>query len=152
MVIMEDRPVVGPCGHCAQDATFKCSGCKSVVYCGVECQKAHRKEHKGDCRCWEMVDIKGKGQGLLTKRRIKAGEVVIRERPLVIVSTPHTTKTLAKFVAELRQKVRRLEEEQQDDFFSLGVARPELCTKDRGEWMVDLLKLYSDSVLQEKLS
>ena len=29
-----------------------------------------------------------------------------RERPLLTVTTPHTAKTLAKFVAELRQKVR----------------------------------------------
>ena len=61
----------------------------------------------------------------------------------MVVATPHTPKTLAKFVAELRQQVakiggssfldaneqvRKLEEEKQEDFFNLSVARPELCS------------------------
>ena len=28
----------------------KCNGCHLVRYCGVECQKAHRKQHKRDCK------------------------------------------------------------------------------------------------------
>ena len=28
----------------------KCNGCHLVKYCGVECQKAHRKQHKRDCK------------------------------------------------------------------------------------------------------
>ena len=68
-----------------------------------------------------------------------------RDRPLLTVTTPHTAKTLAKFVAELRQKVRArteqwhvlgqvraLDEKKQEEFFSLSVGRPELCTRDRG--------------------
>lgn len=57
----------------------------------------------------------------------------MKEKPLVLVTTPHTPKTLAKFVSELRRKVRAMDEEDQDKFFSLGVAREELCTPDRGD-------------------
>ena len=39
------------CGHCgAADCEFRCSGCKAVWYCGRDCQKAHRKLHKADCK------------------------------------------------------------------------------------------------------
>ena len=58
----------------------------------------------------------------------------MKEKPLVILTTPHTPKTLAKYVAELRGKVKSLDEDRQEDFYSLGISRPELCTKDRG-WL-----------------
>ena len=39
------------CDHCgeAKDKLLVCGGCRKVRYCGAECQKAHRKEHKRDC-------------------------------------------------------------------------------------------------------
>lgn len=36
------------CGK-AGDKLLVCGGCRKVRYCGPECQKAARKEHKGDC-------------------------------------------------------------------------------------------------------
>ena len=39
------------------------------------------------------------------RRRLAAGELVLKEKPLVTIVTPHTPKTLARYVAELRQKV-----------------------------------------------
>ena len=41
----------------------------------------------------------------ISRRRLSAGEVVLKEKPLLTLTTPHTPKTLAKYVAELRQKV-----------------------------------------------
>lgn len=128
-----ERREAGDCAHCGQEALLRCSGCRMVVYCGQDCQKAHRGEHKEDCRCWSHVSVSGKGHGLVARRQVLPGEVIIRERPLLTVTTPHTAKTLAKFVAELRQKVRALDEKKQEEFFSLSVGRPELCTRDRGE-------------------
>jgi hypothetical protein len=52
----------------------------------------------------------------------------------VVVSVPHTPKTIVNHVAELRTRVRALDEEQQESFFSLAIARPDLCTKDHGTW------------------
>lgn len=38
------------CQVCAREASKKCSGCKKVYYCSVECQKAHWKTHKEVCK------------------------------------------------------------------------------------------------------
>lgn len=42
---------VAKCDHCgkAGDGLLVCGGCRKVRYCGAECQKAARKEHKKDC-------------------------------------------------------------------------------------------------------
>ena len=65
-------------------------------------------------------------------RDIEAGETLVKEPPLVKVTVPHTPKTLAKFLGQIRKEVRRLEEERQEEFFALHNARKELCTKNRG--------------------
>jgi len=80
--------------------------------------------------------VEGRGRGLFARRRLSAGEVVLKEKPLLTLTTPHTPKTLAKYVAELRQKVRSLPEDKQEDFFQLSIARPAICTKDRTESMM----------------
>ncbi|KAF8215502.1 hypothetical protein K438DRAFT_1704395 [Mycena galopus ATCC 62051] len=36
-------------GGCGRNAKLRCSGCKSVRYCGVECQKHDWKSHKTVC-------------------------------------------------------------------------------------------------------
>eukprot|EP00090_Calanus_glacialis_P035188 TRINITY_DN60124_c0_g1_i1.p1 TRINITY_DN60124_c0_g1~~TRINITY_DN60124_c0_g1_i1.p1 ORF type:complete len:336 (-),score=82.17 TRINITY_DN60124_c0_g1_i1:45-1052(-) len=128
-----DRPIVGECGSCGEPAELKCSGCKMVTYCKVECQKSAWKDHRQNCRCFEIREVKNKGKGIFALREISAGEIVMKEKPLVILTTPHTPKTLAKYVAELRGKVKSLDEDRQEDFYSLGISRPELCTKDRGD-------------------
>ncbi|KUM66571.1 hypothetical protein ACN42_g541 [Penicillium freii] len=38
------------CGVCSkEDGVLRCSGCKVMMYCGVEHQTAHRQEHKSAC-------------------------------------------------------------------------------------------------------
>ncbi|KAJ5970885.1 uncharacterized protein N7479_000803 [Penicillium vulpinum] len=38
------------CGVCGKkDGALRCSGCKVMMYCGVEHQKAHHREHKSAC-------------------------------------------------------------------------------------------------------
>eukprot|EP00445_Apocalathium_hangoei_P014091 CAMPEP_0203882094 /NCGR_PEP_ID=MMETSP0359-20131031/26332_1 /ASSEMBLY_ACC=CAM_ASM_000338 /TAXON_ID=268821 /ORGANISM="Scrippsiella Hangoei, Strain SHTV-5" /LENGTH=447 /DNA_ID=CAMNT_0050802085 /DNA_START=22 /DNA_END=1362 /DNA_ORIENTATION=+ len=38
------------CGARAGEVTLsRCSGCRSVMYCGADCQRRHRKEHKPSC-------------------------------------------------------------------------------------------------------
>ena len=46
---------MGSCANCGvkenDDIKLKiCTACKSIRYCGVECQKKHRPEHKRDCK------------------------------------------------------------------------------------------------------
>jgi len=133
---MTEEEPVGDCGACAKPAQLRCSGCRLVAYCNAQCQKEHRSEHKDECRVWEERSIEGRGRGLFSRRRLAAGELVLKEKPLVTIVTPHTPKTLARYVAELRQKVRALQEEKLEEFFQLAIARPDICTKDRTESMM----------------
>lgn len=40
------------CAACGQggDSLKTCNGCKAVKYCNAACQRAHRKQHKNDCK------------------------------------------------------------------------------------------------------
>lgn len=38
------------CANCGRPATAICTACKSVRYCNKECQLAHRKSHKAECK------------------------------------------------------------------------------------------------------
>ena len=48
--------VCANCGidsSCSEGGTLKlknCNACRLVMYCGVDCQKAHRKQHKKACK------------------------------------------------------------------------------------------------------
>ena len=39
-----------PCAKCGKESSKKCPSCNSVFYCGSQCMKAHRPEHKKVCR------------------------------------------------------------------------------------------------------
>ena len=68
---MNDAPVgVEVCANCGKvssdDAKLKnCTACRLVKYCGVDCQKAHRKQHKKACtqRAAELKDEQLYSQG-----------------------------------------------------------------------------------------
>ncbi|EJK65128.1 hypothetical protein THAOC_14055 [Thalassiosira oceanica] len=58
------------CANCGKDGsdTVKlknCTACRIVKYCGVDCQRAHRKQHKRTCkqRAAELKDEELYGQG-----------------------------------------------------------------------------------------
>jgi hypothetical protein len=38
------------CANCGEAASAICTACKSVRYCNKECQLAHRKAHKAECK------------------------------------------------------------------------------------------------------
>ena len=59
------------CANCGQeggnDVKLKnCTACLLVKYCGVDCQRAHRKQHKKACkkRAAELKDERLYGRGL----------------------------------------------------------------------------------------
>ena len=77
--------MAGSCGHCQNDsATYSCV-CGAVKYCSSTCQKADWKLHKPRCPKYKITDIPGKGRGLMATRRIKVGEVILEEAPLLCV-------------------------------------------------------------------
>lgn len=38
------------CASCGKEAKSACAGCHLVLYCGVDCQKAHLAKHKTICK------------------------------------------------------------------------------------------------------
>ena len=52
------RPICAFCGK--KDAPQRCSRCKSVCYCGRECQVGHWKAHKAGCKL-AAADLKATG-------------------------------------------------------------------------------------------
>ena len=59
------------CANCGEEASGivklkDCTACRLVKYCGVDCQRAHRKQHKKACkeRAAELKDERLYGQGL----------------------------------------------------------------------------------------
>ena len=53
------------CGNpsCTKESTSRCTGCGVVAYCGRECQKAHWKVHKLQCRAAGSPAPKSPGPG-----------------------------------------------------------------------------------------
>ena len=69
MPVVDDG--VGACANCGKHGSEvvklkNCTACRLVKYCGVDCQKAHRKKHKIACkkRAAELKDEQLYGQGL----------------------------------------------------------------------------------------
>jgi hypothetical protein len=48
-VIHKSTTPIRKCRVCKAKSTTRCSRCKNVYYCGVECQTKHWKEHKKNC-------------------------------------------------------------------------------------------------------
>ena len=58
----------------------------------MACQRKDWRKHKGECRLYEIVETKGMGKGLIAKRSLEPGEILLREKPLILVKTPNTPK------------------------------------------------------------
>jgi hypothetical protein len=59
------------CANDHNDASFLCSRCRVVPYCSRDCQQAHFKEHKADCK-----QIKA------ARKRVAAMETALRGGPI----------------------------------------------------------------------
>ncbi|XP_022118009.2 SET domain-containing protein SmydA-8 [Pieris rapae] len=79
------------CEVCQQPANQTCGGCKSVFYCSRNHQKTAWKEHKFQCRLFEIQFSNTAGRYLVATRDIKQGEIILREK--AAVSGPRTACT-----------------------------------------------------------
>ena len=67
----QQRLIIDVCANCGQEGggggvkLKDCTACRLVKYCGVDCQKAHRKQHKAVCkqRAAELKDEQLYSQG-----------------------------------------------------------------------------------------
>ncbi|XP_055598472.1 SET domain-containing protein SmydA-8-like [Uranotaenia lowii] len=73
----------GICPVCNQPAKKRCSGCSSAYYCSVDHQRQDWKHHKNVCHPFKICSDERYGRYLVATKDIKAGEVVLKESPLV---------------------------------------------------------------------
>ncbi|KAL0871524.1 hypothetical protein ABMA27_005238 [Loxostege sticticalis] len=76
-------PPKGVCAVCLSPAEQKCSGCQEVHYCTKEHQKQHWKDHKGQCSPLRVKEDPKFGRYLEATREIRAGDIVMKEKPLI---------------------------------------------------------------------
>ena len=76
------------CSYCqaSAESLLQCSACASASYCNQRCQKSHWKEHKKSCHPFVLKEIPGKNFGLVATKTIKEGEVLMRDKPLLVQS------------------------------------------------------------------
>ena len=76
------------CHYCKIIPTeqLKSCVCGNASYCSKECQTKDWKTHKPACPPFIIRKSPGKGRGLFATRRIKEGQVVLEEYPLITVN------------------------------------------------------------------
>lgn len=77
----EDR---GQCASCGCAAETKCTGCRSVFYCGRECQRKGWPDHKDVCRPFTVGKNQKCGRHLIASRDLTVDDVIVTEAPLVL--------------------------------------------------------------------
>uniref|UniRef100_A0A1B6KW78 MYND-type domain-containing protein n=1 Tax=Graphocephala atropunctata TaxID=36148 RepID=A0A1B6KW78_9HEMI len=75
--------VAQTCSICQAEASKRCGGCHEVYYCGKEHQKLDWLRHRLVCKPFKVCEDEVLGRHLVATRDIKAGEVVLREGPLL---------------------------------------------------------------------
>ena len=77
------------CNYCkvspSPEEPVKSCVCQNVSYCSKECQAKDWKTHKPSCPPFVIRESPGKGRGLFATRRIKQGQVILEEYPLIII-------------------------------------------------------------------
>lgn len=75
-------PKMGNCKICSKETKSKCSNCNQVFYCSAEHQKTDWKTHKQNCFPFKIEQSEKLGRYLVTTRKIKPHEILIKESPL----------------------------------------------------------------------
>ena len=75
------------CHFCKVDSKdqLKYCVCKKVTYCSKECQAKDWKDHKSSCPPYVIKESPGKGRGFFATRKIKEGQLILEEYPLLMV-------------------------------------------------------------------
>ena len=73
------------CSFCkvASKEKLKSCVCGKVSYCSKECQTKDWKVHKPSCPPFIIRESPGKGRGLFATRKIKEGQLILEEHPLL---------------------------------------------------------------------
>ena len=73
------------CNFCKVDSEeqLKSCVCQKVFYCSKECQTKDWRAHKPSCPPFIVRESPGKGRGLFATRKIKEGQLILEEFPLL---------------------------------------------------------------------
>lgn len=74
---------LGKCSVCDKDAKSRCAGCFQAFYCSREHQKEDWMAHRMICSPIKVCHNEKVGRYYTATRNIKAGEIILREAPLV---------------------------------------------------------------------
>ncbi|KAJ7606967.1 hypothetical protein DFH06DRAFT_236314 [Mycena polygramma] len=103
--------------ECKKEGKMRCGRCRRYLYCSTECQRKDWPAHKKECKpllIIAIVDIPGKGKGVIAKENIARGTLIVSERPRIILPADDR---------KLDQAISRLSEE--DLSFILSFPGPE---------------------------
>ena len=115
------------CKFCNKNAKQKCSRCQNVYYCNKECQASHYKTHKLSCKqAFKIVEIAGKGKGMIADKFITEGSLIFSESPLLISPVITEVQEISSHVDKLHELVSNLDAKKKQKLFSLYNARPDL--------------------------
>ena len=121
------------CYRCGQTGSKKkCSHCRSITYCGQECQRQDWERHKDNCIPVMLTEARGKGRGLVASRDIPMGQLILTEEAAVTYNIEkgsvlgklrdvlafinNTIKNANKAVIN---QVKRMSRERQSQFYNL---------------------------------
>ena len=68
---------------CGRSAGIQCPGCQDVWYCSHTHGSIHYRSEVGRCFPWRVSEEEDKGRIMVTTRRVRAGETLFMEEPIV---------------------------------------------------------------------
>ena len=75
---------LGKCEVCSANASQKCGGCRSVLYCTREHQLTHWPKHKTKCSLVKISFCKKMGRHLVATSNINPGNLILKESPFIL--------------------------------------------------------------------
>ena len=127
---------IGPWGHPSPPKTCRrlkwmvpktnrCSNCKSVYYCGVQCQKNDWTSHKYACERLKKVVIRKSKNDKKPKENSETEEKIVEELRIrkalkeAVIDTNVNVKVVEKLLESLSDKNPRLTKNDQGDWVTL---------------------------------
>ena len=85
------------CSFCEKDSLLNSCVCGKVSYCGLECQKRDWMTHKPNCPPFKIINIPGKGRGIVATRKINVGDIILEEMPLMVIDSANSEISASGF-------------------------------------------------------
>ena len=97
-----------------------CIKCHAITYCGVECQKADWGRHEWNCVPVMVTEVPGKGRGLVAAIDIEKGELIFRDKPMIILAVNAEGHFAdPDFMTSLKQQIDSLPSEARAQYYKL---------------------------------